>query len=62
MQLDLTGTLICMDTGESIQVTGLLDSGATGSTIDKILCRETQDTQTTNNEWTISHSPIQIEH
>jgi hypothetical protein len=35
MQLDLTGTLIHMDTGESIQATGLLDSGATGSTIDK---------------------------
>jgi Retroviral aspartyl protease len=35
MQLDLTGTLICMDTGESIQATRLLDSGATGSTIDK---------------------------
>jgi hypothetical protein len=32
MQLDLTGTLICMDTGEA---TGLLHSGATGSTIDK---------------------------
>jgi hypothetical protein len=35
MQLDLTGTLICIDTGESIQATGLLNSGATGSTIDK---------------------------
>jgi Aspartyl protease len=35
MQLDLTGTLIRMDTGESIQATGLLDSGATRSTIDK---------------------------
>jgi hypothetical protein len=35
MQLDLTGTLIHMDTGESIQATGLLNSGATGSTIDK---------------------------
>jgi Aspartyl protease len=35
MQLYLTGTLIHIDTGELIQVTGLLDSGATGSTIDK---------------------------
>jgi hypothetical protein len=35
MQLDLTGTLIRMDTGELIQATGLLDSGTTGSTIDK---------------------------
>jgi Retroviral aspartyl protease len=35
MQLDLKGTLIHMDIGESIQATGLLDSGATESTIDK---------------------------
>jgi hypothetical protein len=35
MQLDLIGTLICMDTGELIQATGLLDSGVVESIIDK---------------------------